>query len=59
MALAKSLAGRIDEGDAARHWNKVKGGHGGVVKHIGIVEDMPEFDAETLAMLRAAFASAA
>jgi hypothetical protein len=55
---AKSMAGRIDEGDAARHWNKVKAGHGGVVKHVGIVEDMLEFDAETLSVLRAAVAMA-
>jgi hypothetical protein len=55
MALAKSLATRIDEGDAARHWAKVGADVASFVPNIGFDDASPEFDAETLDMLRAAF----
>jgi superfamily II DNA or RNA helicase len=58
MALAKSLAGQINEGAASRHWAKVQTRQGAVVNRTGIIEDLPEFDAETIAMLRSAFAKA-
>jgi SNF2 family DNA or RNA helicase len=59
MALAKSLANRIDEGDAARHWAKVGAGVPNIGRDIGFTEAIPDFDAETLALLRAAFGQAA
>jgi hypothetical protein len=55
MALAKSLANRIDEGDAARHWAKVGAAVSSVVRNVEFDEECPAFDEETLALLRAAF----
>ena len=55
MALAKSLADRIDEGDAARHWAKVGGRVASVAGEIDLANDISAFDEGTLAMLRAAF----
>jgi SNF2 family DNA or RNA helicase len=54
MALAKSLANRIDEGDAARHWAKV-GAAASSVRNVEYDEECPAFDEETLALLRSAF----
>ena len=55
MALAKSLADRIEEGDAARHWGKVGAGVPNAVRTSEFDDDIPAFDEGTLAMLRAAF----
>src|SRR6516225_1607113 len=55
MALAKSLADRIDEGDAARHWVKVGAAPQSAVRDIEFNDDDLPFDEGTLAMLRAAF----
>jgi hypothetical protein len=55
MALAKSLADRIDEGDASRHWAKVGAAAQNVVRDFEFDDDIPAFDEGTLAMLRAAF----
>jgi hypothetical protein len=55
MALAKSLADRIDEGEAARHWAKVGAAVRNAVRDIEFDEGIPSFDEDTLAMLRAAF----
>src|SRR5262249_40983995 len=55
MALAKSLADRIEEGDAARHWAKVGAEATSVGRDIQFAEEIPDFDEGTLAMLRAAF----
>jgi hypothetical protein len=55
MALAKSLADRIDEGDAARHWAKVRGAVANAARDIEFDDDIAAFDEGTLALLRAAF----
>jgi hypothetical protein len=55
MALAKSLADRIEEGDAARHWAKVGAVVPNPVRDIEFDDDIPALDEGTLAMLRAAF----
>jgi hypothetical protein len=55
MALAKSLADRIDEGDAARSWAKVGAAVSNAVRMVEFDEELPSFDEGTLAMLRAAF----
>src|SRR5262249_14558427 len=55
MALAKSLADRIEEGDAARHWAKVGAGVWSVVQKIACADEYPAFDEETLVLLRLAF----
>ena len=55
MALAKSLADRIDEGEATRHWAKVGAAVSNVLREIEFNDDLPAFDEGTLAMLREAF----
>src|SRR5262245_53273002 len=55
MALAKSLADRIDEGDAARSWAKVGAQVARAVRDLDFAAEIPDFDEGTLAMLRAAF----
>jgi hypothetical protein len=55
MALAKSLADRIDEGDAARQWAKVGVDAPSLGRSVGCSDDSPGFDEETLALLREAF----
>jgi hypothetical protein len=55
MALAKSLADRINEGDASRHWAKVGAAVPNVLRDIAFDDDIPAFDEGTLAMLKAAF----
>jgi hypothetical protein len=55
MALAKSLADRIEEGDAARHWVKVGAAVSNAMGDFEFDDDIPTFDEGTLAMLRAAF----
>jgi hypothetical protein len=55
MALAKSLADRIEEGDAARHWAKVGSSVVNAVRDNEFDDDIPAFDEGTLAMLQAAF----
>jgi SNF2 family DNA or RNA helicase len=55
MALAKSLADRIEEGDAARHWAKVGSSVVNAVRNVEFDDDIPAFDEGTLAMLRQAF----
>src|SRR6516162_6546875 len=55
MALAKSLADRIEEGDAARSWAKVGAAVQNAVRDVEFNDDFPTFDEGTLAMLRAAF----
>jgi hypothetical protein len=55
MALAKSLANRIDEGDAARHRAKVGAAVRNAVGDVKFDDDIPAFDEGTLGMLRAAF----
>ena len=55
MALAKSLADRIEEGDATRHWAKVGAAVSNTVRDIEFDDDITTFDEGTLAMLKAAF----
>jgi SNF2 family DNA or RNA helicase len=55
MALAKSLADRIEEGDATRHWAKVGASVASAVRNVELDEELPAFDEGTLAKLRAAF----
>jgi hypothetical protein len=55
MALAKSLANRIEEGDAARHWAKVGAAVSNAMRNFEFDDDILTFDEGTLAMLRAAF----
>jgi SNF2 family DNA or RNA helicase len=55
MALAKSLANRIEEGDAARHWAKVGAGVSNAGRNVEFDEDCLAFDDGTLALLRQAF----
>ena len=55
MALAKSLADRIEEGDAARHWARVGAQATNVVRNIDFTEEIPDFDEGTLSVLKAAF----
>jgi hypothetical protein len=55
MALAKSLADRIDEGDAARHWARVDASVVNAGRDIEFDDDISAFDEATLAMLKAAF----
>ena len=55
MALGKSLADRIDEGDAARHWARVGAGVPKAMRDIEVDDGIQAFDDGTLAMLRAAF----
>jgi hypothetical protein len=59
MALAKSLADRIDEGDAARSWAKVGAAVSNAMPAIEFDDDIPAFDEGTLAMLKAAFGQSA
>jgi hypothetical protein len=44
MALAKSLADRIDEGEAARHWAKVGAAVLNAMQGIEFDDDIPAFD---------------
>jgi hypothetical protein len=55
MAPAKSLADRIDECDAPRHWAKLGAAVPNAVRDIEFGDDIPAFDEGTLAMLREAF----
>ena len=55
MALAKSLADRIDEGDAARSWVKLGAAAPNALRNVEFDDDIPAFDEGTLAMLWAAF----
>jgi hypothetical protein len=55
VALAKSPADRIDEGDAPRHWSKVGAAMSNAMREIEFDDDVPAFDEGTLAILRAAF----
>jgi hypothetical protein len=55
MALAKSLADRIEEGDAARSWAKVGAGVSNAIRNVKFDEELPAFDEGTLNLLRAAF----
>jgi hypothetical protein len=59
MALAKSLADRIEEGDASRHWTKLGAAVSNAMRDIEFDDDIPAFDEGTLAMLRAAFSNPA
>ena len=55
MALAKSLADRIDEGEAARQWAKVGTQLTSVVRDTCLSEYFATFDADTLTLLRTEF----
>jgi hypothetical protein len=54
-SAAKSLADRIDEGDAARHWMKVGAAVQNALRNVEFDEELPAFDEGTLAMVKAAF----
>jgi hypothetical protein len=54
-ALAKSLADRIDEGDAARLWAMVGAAVSNAMRDIEFDDEIPAFDEGTLSMLRVAF----
>jgi len=55
MALAKSLADRIEEGEAVRHWAKVGASVVNAMSNVEFDEELPAFDQGTLAILRVAF----
>jgi hypothetical protein len=55
MALAKSLADRIEEGDAARHWAKVGAAVSNAVRNVEFDEELLAFDEGTQRIVYAAY----